>query len=121
MNRILRGLVACASVAALAVPIFAQSLSGAWTLSLETEPAQSLDATIRQNGQSVAAQISSSSGPVDAEGTYVDGVLTLYYSTYINGQPAEVTLSASLTDEGLIGALYVNSTTEIAFTGKRKS
>ena len=122
MSRVPRLLLACAGLVALAVSSFAQqSLSGSWTLSLDTDPAQTLEATIQQNGASVVAQISSSSGPVDAEGTYVDGVLTLYYSTYMNGQPAEVTLSASLTEEGLAGALYINSTTEVGFTGKRKS
>ncbi len=122
MNRLYRLVLASVCLAALAVPSSAQeNVSGSWTLALDTEPAETLDVTIRQIGTSVTGQVSSSSGPVDAEGTYVNGVLTLYYTAYMNGQPAEVTLSASLTDEGLAGALYINNTTEIGFTGKRKA
>ena len=122
MSRLLPVLLVIANFAALAVPAGAQEgLSGSWTLALETEPAQTVEANIQQSGAAVTAQISSSSGPVDAEGTYVDGVLTLYYTAYMNGQPAEVRLSASLTDEGMAGALLLNNTTEIGFTGKRKS
>lgn len=105
-------------VAALAVPVFAQaSVSGRWRLTLQTDPVETLDATLTQAGPSVTGEISSASGPVEAQGTLVDGVLTLYYSSYLNGQPAEVTLRASLTDEGLAGSLLVNGATEIPFTG----
>jgi len=122
MSRSLQFLLVLVGLVACALPSRAQEgVSGSWTLALDTEPAQTVDATIQQNGNAVTAQISSASGPVDAQGTYVDGVLTLYYTTYMNGQPAEVTLSASLTDEGMAGALLVNSTTEIGFTGKRKA
>lgn len=122
MSRFLPLVLVFAWLMTPAAPVSAQqSLSGSWMLALETEPAQTLDVTIQQNGTAVAAQISSSSGPVDAEGTYVDGVLTLYYTAYMNGQPAEVTLSASLTEDGMAGALLLNNTTEIGFTGKRKA
>jgi len=123
MIRAIRGPLACVLFAlfvATAASLSAQSIDGAWTLALDTDPAQSVDATIAVNGQSATAQISSQSGPVDAQGTYVDGVLTLYYTSYLNGQPAEITLSASLTEGGMEGALRFNNQ-EIWFTGKRKS
>jgi hypothetical protein len=121
MSPLFPALLVVASFALVAPAGAQQGLSGTWTLSLDTEPAQTVEASIQQNGTAVTAQISSASGPVDAEGTFVDGVLTLYYTAYMNGQPTEVTLSASLTDEGMAGALLLNNSTEISFTGKRKS
>jgi len=103
-----------------AAPAAQPSPAGSWTLALATEPPQTLDATFVQNGDRVTGQISSENGPVDAEGTYVGGVLTLYYSAYIGGQPSEITLSAAVTDAGMEGALYINATSEVRFTGKRK-
>ncbi|MGE0704622.1 MAG: hypothetical protein AB7F99_13955 [Vicinamibacterales bacterium] len=109
-------------VFSLAAPIAAQqSPAGSWVLALATEPPQTLEATLIQNGERVTGQISSENGPVDAEGTYVNGVLTLYYSAYIGGQPSEITLSAAVTDAGMEGALYINATSEIRFTGRRKA
>lgn len=118
LNRIL---LTAFCVFSLAAAIAAQqSPAGSWTLALATEPPQTLEATLVQNGERVTGQISSENGPVDAEGTFVNGVLTLYYSAYLSGQPSEITLSAAVTDAGMEGALYINATSEIRFTAKRR-
>jgi hypothetical protein len=117
-----RTLLTLVCLATLAVSASAQqSPAGSWTLSLATEPVQTLEATLTHAGDRVTGQISSENGPVDAEGSYVDGVLTLYYSAYISGQPSEITLSATVTEKGMEGALTINATSQVAFTGKRKS
>ncbi len=108
-------------VGALAGTASAQSIDGAWEVSLETpQGVTTIDTTIKQQGETVTGQVTSPLGSVEFKGTFVNDTLSIAYSVPVQGQTIDITMTGKRTGDTMAGTVNFGGLGEAPWTAKRK-
>ena len=121
MTRFTSLALATVFVFALAGTASAQSIDGVWEVSLDTPQGVTIiDATMKQQGETVTGQVTSPLGSVEFKGTYVNDTLTIAYSVPIQGQTIDITMNGKRTGDTMAGMVNFGGLGEAPWTAKRK-
>jgi len=111
-------------VVMVAVPWLATAqtdISGTWLVSLETPQGKmELEATVKQDGEKVAGQLTSPMGSVDFTGSYAKNALSILYSVPIQGQVIDIRMTGSVEGETLSGIVDLGGLMQAPWSAKRK-
>ena len=122
MTRFLSLALATVLVVALAGAASAQSIDGAWEVSLDTpQGVTTIDATMKQQGETVTGQVTSPLGSVEFKGTFVNDTLTIAYSVPVQGQTIDITMNGKRTGDTMSGMVNFGGLGEAPWTAKRKA
>lgn len=121
-----RLIVRILAIAMLAAPsvLFAQAstLTGVWDVSLETpQGAQSIEATLKQDGEAVTGNISSPLGVVNLKGKMVGDTLNIAYSLEVQGNSLDITMTGKLAGDAMAGTVSISGLGEVPWKAKRKA
>jgi hypothetical protein len=121
MTRFTSLALATAFVFALAGTASAQSIDGVWEVSLDTpQGVTTIDATMKQQGETVTGQVTSPLGSVEFKGTFVNDTLTIAYAVPVQGQTIDITMNGKRTGDTMSGMVNFGGLGEAPWTAKRK-
>ena len=121
MTRFTSLALATVLVGALAGTAYAQSIDGVWEVSLDTpQGVTTIDATIKQQGETVTGQVTSPLGSVEFKGTFVNDALTIAYAVPVQGQTIDITMNGKRTGDTMAGMVNFGGLGEAPWTAKRK-
>ncbi len=122
MTRFTSLALATVLVGALAGTASAQSIDGVWEVSLDTpQGVTTIDATMKQQGETVTGQVTSPLGSVEFKGTFVNDTLTIAYSVPVQGQTIDITMNGKRTGDTMAGTVNFGGLGEAPWTAKRKA
>ena len=122
MTRFTSLALATVLVGALAGTASAQSIDGVWEVSLDTpQGVTTIDATMKQQGETVTGQVTSPLGSVEFKGTFVNDSLTIAYAVPVQGQTIDITMNGKRTGDTMAGTVNFGGLGEAPWTAKRKA
>jgi hypothetical protein len=99
----------------------AQDISGAWDVTLITPQGEnSIEATLKQDGEAISGQITSPLGTVDIAGTLVKNALNVGFAVPVQGSVFEVKMTGKVEGDLITGTADFGGMGEAPWTAKRK-
>lgn len=101
---------------------YAQGIDGVWEVSLETpQGPMTVEATLKQDGETVTGQLVSPMGALDIKGKLVADTLSFAYSVPVQDQTIEITMTGKVAGDSMSGSINFAGLGEATWTAKRKA
>jgi len=118
MKRLLLSAVMCC--AALTTGVSAQSIAGEWDASINTPGgARSFKIVFQVNGDTLTGTVKREAGDVPLFGTVKGSAVRFSYTVNYNGNPLELTITATVAGDSMKGAVDFAGAAEDEFWAKR--
>jgi len=113
-------LLAAVFCAALTSAVSAQSIAGEWDASINTPGgARSFKIIFRVSGDTLTGTVKREAGDVPLYGTVKGDAVRFSYTVNYNGNPLELTITATVTGDSMKGTVDFAGAAEDEFSAKR--
>ncbi len=111
-----------AGVFTLIGPVQAQAIAGDWDAAMNTPGGvRNFKITFSVSGDSVTGTVKRQTGDVPLVGTIKDSVVRFSYTVTYNGNPLELTVTATVTGDTMKGRIGFGAQAEEDFSAQRAS